>query len=137
MLLNLPRAYEVMDKHGLDGLVATLPVNVYYLTDYFSFVMRMARPYSHFAVLPRREDMKPVLITSSKEMNNLAVIPTTARVIVYSYRVKPNLQEFDPVTEEPLAEDWLNWPVRGGSELTEISKKWLTLSREQAGHYVA
>ena len=36
MLVNLARAYDVMDKYKLDGLVAALPINVYYLTDFWS-----------------------------------------------------------------------------------------------------
>ena len=35
MLLNKERAYTVMDKYGLDGLVASTAINVYYLTDYW------------------------------------------------------------------------------------------------------
>lgn len=27
MLLNKPRAYDIMDKHGLDGLVAVNQIN--------------------------------------------------------------------------------------------------------------
>ncbi len=34
LLLNKPRANEVMDKYDLDGLLAAPPQNVYYLTDH-------------------------------------------------------------------------------------------------------
>ena len=33
MLLNRERANQVMDRHGLDGLVAAFPENIYYLSD--------------------------------------------------------------------------------------------------------
>ena len=35
MLLNKPRAYAVMDRHGLDGLIAATRQNVYYLSDFW------------------------------------------------------------------------------------------------------
>ena len=59
MLLNKPRALEVMDKHRIDGLVAVNQVNVYYLTDYWGPLMRMRRSFYNYAVLPR--DRKSVV----------------------------------------------------------------------------
>ena len=43
MLLNRPRAVEVMERHGLDGLVATNRHNIYYLTDFWGYEMRGER----------------------------------------------------------------------------------------------
>ena len=43
MLLNKDRAYAIMDREGLDGLIATSPINVYYLSDYWGALMRMRR----------------------------------------------------------------------------------------------
>ena len=34
MLVNLDRAREIMARENLDGLVAQLPINAYYLSDY-------------------------------------------------------------------------------------------------------
>ena len=45
MLLNKARAYEVMDREGLDGLIAVAPINVDYLSDYWGALMRMRRPF--------------------------------------------------------------------------------------------
>lgn len=35
MLLNLDRAREIMAREEIDGLIAQLPINVYYLSDYW------------------------------------------------------------------------------------------------------
>ncbi len=43
MLLNKPRAYEIMDREGLDGLIAVAPINVYYLSDHWDALMHMPR----------------------------------------------------------------------------------------------
>ena len=57
MLLNKSRAYEVMDKYKIDGLLAAQRQNVYYLSDFFSYTLAVERHFSTFAVLPRRENM--------------------------------------------------------------------------------
>ena len=64
MLLNKPRAYEVMDRHGIDGLIATTQVNVYYLTGFWGALMRMRRSFFNYAVLPRAD--KPSLRTGQR-----------------------------------------------------------------------
>ena len=56
MLLNRDRAYAVMDRHGLDGLLAVQKINFYYLTDYLPNAMKVERFFTNFALLPRRED---------------------------------------------------------------------------------
>src|SRR5687768_8282643 len=69
MLLNKDRAYEVMDKHGLDALVAARPENVYYCSDYGtqnSFIF--GRYGICAAVLPRDEMIPPTLIVSEFEL---------------------------------------------------------------------
>ena len=76
MLLNKPRAYEVMDRHGLDGLIATTQINVYYLTNFWGAMMRMRRSFFNYAVLPRREDAPAALIITSVELNRLQEMPT-------------------------------------------------------------
>ena len=49
MLLNKPRAYDVMDRHGIDGLIATTQVNVYYLSGFWGALMRMRRSFFNYA----------------------------------------------------------------------------------------
>ncbi|MDZ7896335.1 MAG: aminopeptidase P family N-terminal domain-containing protein [Sphingobium sp.] len=55
MLLNKDRAYAIMDREGLDGLIATSPINVYYLSEYWGALMRMRRTFYNYAFLPRDE----------------------------------------------------------------------------------
>jgi hypothetical protein len=51
MLLNRKRAFEVMDRHGLDAIVATTPENAYYL--------RGATPLATLAQEPFRDVVTP------------------------------------------------------------------------------
>lgn len=138
MLVNKARAYEIMDKYGLDALIARDPKNVYYLTDFWGSLMKMQRDFSTFAVFPRREDAPAALIMTATEVNRLTHLPTwVPNVIGCSYRVKPNLRDFDPATEDPQAEDWISWPVREGATLGRNEQQWQTLTAEQAGKWVA
>src|SRR5436189_6434739 len=115
MLLNKPRAYEVMDKHGLDGLVACERLNVYYLTDFWGALMRMERPLMTMGLVPRKEDAPSALVFTAGEMLRLTVMPTwVENIIPCSYRSTGDQRDFDPEVEEPEAGDWRGWPRRDG-----------------------
>jgi len=69
MLLNLDRALERMQKHGVDALVAALPENVLYLTDCEGHLTTGLFAHSHtyepayYAVLPLRRDLPATFLT--------------------------------------------------------------------------
>jgi Xaa-Pro aminopeptidase len=72
LLLNKPRAYEFMDRHGLDGLVAQLSINTFYLSDYWgSLNWPGFFDGTYFAVLPRREAAPAALVIPSFEIRRL------------------------------------------------------------------
>ena len=68
MLLNKPRAYEIMDKYGLDGLVAKEAINVYYLSDYWDLFSSGGWTFNSYAVLPRREDAPAGLLEEERRL---------------------------------------------------------------------
>lgn len=72
MLVNKPRAYDVMDRYGLDGLVAATRQNIYYLSDFWSHTLMVERTFTSFAVLPRREDAPAALVMGMTEHGRLA-----------------------------------------------------------------
>lgn len=61
-LVNRERANEVMDRHGLDALVACTPKNVYYLSSHDNAFYHTGIEHMLFAVLPRRADAPPGLV---------------------------------------------------------------------------
>lgn len=90
MLLNRERATQVMEKHGLDGLVAAFPENIYYLTDYFGPAMLMARNYLLYAVLPKDPSAPAALIIPSTMVYHLEHTPTwVPNVVGFGTRVTP------------------------------------------------
>lgn len=75
MLLNKQRALAVMEREGLDALVAVTPKNVYYLSDYQSDWLFDVMWVS-CAILPRRQDVPATLIVHDVELTNLAECPS-------------------------------------------------------------
>ena len=75
MLANLPRARELASQAGLDALVCTLPVNVYYLSGYESDWL-FDLPWAACAILPLREDLPATLAVHDVELTNLAQKPS-------------------------------------------------------------
>ncbi|MDG2243410.1 MAG: M24 family metallopeptidase [Rhodospirillaceae bacterium] len=75
MLLNRERANEIMDREGLDALIAVTPNNVVYLSDYDTdFIYDV--PWLACAILPRSPDIAPCLITTEIEAVVLHERPT-------------------------------------------------------------
>ena len=76
-LLNIERAYQVMDKYGLDGLVAAVPHNIYYLSSHLGPMQMMGRGFSTYAFFPRRPDAPPALIVPGSMVASIGNFKTT------------------------------------------------------------
>ena len=75
MLLNREYANEIMDREGLDALIAVTPNNVVYLSDYETDFLYDV-PWLACAILPRSPDIPPCLITTEIEAVILHEKPT-------------------------------------------------------------
>ncbi len=75
-LINVDRAYEVMDKYDLSGLVASIPHNIYYLSSHHGIMQWMGRHFSTFAFFPRDPDAEPALILHGTMLYHLDYRPT-------------------------------------------------------------
>ncbi len=69
MLLNKDRAYDIMEKYDIEAIIATMPENVTYLTDYWSLTHRLIKANQNFAVITRNQDLAPFIITSVGDMD--------------------------------------------------------------------
>ncbi|MDX2221325.1 MAG: M24 family metallopeptidase [Rhodospirillaceae bacterium] len=138
MLMNRPRAYQVMDKYKVDGLIAVNQVNVYYLTDYWGPFMNMRRPFFNYALFPRREQAPAALIGSAVEFQRLHEDPDMTwvpNVCAYSHPTMFDRRDFDPDTEDPEAvQEGLKWPVRAAT-LSDDDKSFLARSEAYRGKY--
>lgn len=61
-LVNYPRAYEVMEQEGVDGLIALNFMNVYYLTSTVTIFTKFRADFASFATFPRDTDQPRYLI---------------------------------------------------------------------------
>ena len=117
MLLNKERAFEIMDRHGLDGLVGVTPINIYYMTDYWGDLMRMRmrRLFYNYAVLPRNEAAPAALVMTGIEHERLHYQPDATWVpnpCSYRHPIYQDRRDFDPNVEDPEALDFgMRWPV--------------------------
>ncbi len=138
MLMNQPRAREVMDKYGVDALLAVNAVNIYYLTDYWGPFMNMLRPFNNYALFPRRDGAPAALIGSAVEFQRLHEDPDTTwvpNVCAYSHPTMFDRRDFDPDSEDPEAvQEGLKWPVRE-STLDDDDRAFLARSDAYRGNY--
>ncbi len=104
MLLNRERANAVMDRHGLQGLVAAFPENIYYLSDYWGPMFLMSRNYTLYALLPRDESAPAALIMPGSGVYHLEHKPTwMPNVATYITRIPPRAippRDYEFSTEE-------------------------------------
>ncbi len=122
MLLNKERAYAIMDRENLDGLVAQLPINVYYLSDYWGlFNTPGGYDAAYFAVLPRKESESASLVVPALEIRRIETKGTWMPNIVGF--TNPDSDDVFP-EETPKGLDYHGWPLREGAHLTEIEQRW-------------
>lgn len=69
MLLNKERAYRVMEKHKVEAIVASMPENVTYLTDFWSLSHWVLKGTPTYAVLPLEERIEPFIVTSISDLD--------------------------------------------------------------------
>jgi Xaa-Pro aminopeptidase len=85
MLLNRPRAEQVMDAAGLDGLLATSLENVYYLTHvWVESQVGLPRQAQFYAAVARRRLDAPAVACGINELGNvLASAPPGTAIVPY------------------------------------------------------
>ncbi len=130
LLVNKPRAYEVMEREGIDGIVALNPVNVFYLGNYFSYELQKLRAIPSFAVMPRDPDKPSFLVVASSDLWFIAngdreypeIIPYGAPGSWEDYR-NPELW-----SQEPDTRSFGRLPENADG-FTEIEKGWYELEK--------
>ena len=73
MLLNKERAYRIMEKYEVEAIIAAMPENVTYLTDFWSLSHWILKGTPTFAVLPRDRKIEPFIATPISELDQAAM----------------------------------------------------------------
>ena len=138
MLLNRERAVEIMARENLDGLIAQLPVNSYYLSDYWGlFNTPGGYDGSYFAVLPRDATAPAALIVPALEVRRLETRDAAGRGTwvdnIFAYTspldeaasLLSNAKLLDDGT--PRGVDYAGWPSVAGGEFNELEQRWQSI----------
>ncbi len=134
LLVNKPRAFEVLDREGLDGLVALNPINVFYLGNYLGYFVKIQTPHPSFAVFPRAHDKPPVLVVANVDLWQIANGEREYPEII-PYSVRPENWEAysdpDQWTNEPQAGIAFGevWPWRHDT-LSPREADWAAIERK-------
>ena len=135
LLVNKPRAYEVMDREGMDGLVALDPLNVFYLGNFLGFYVKIRSPYPSFAVLPRAEDKPSILIVGNLDtwelVNGDREYP---EIIAYTAGGPKNWEAYsDPNIWDKEPQPGMHWAdfwVWHHDNLSEREERWAAVERK-------
>ncbi|MFO1427082.1 MAG: M24 family metallopeptidase [Steroidobacteraceae bacterium] len=107
-LLNRPRAFELMARYGVDGLVAVNPVNVYYLANTLPVGAKMRWEYPAFATLARDPQQPAFLVTTTGQawdlVNGEREVP---QLIAYSSVAGPGFAVREGVPLTPREQRWV------------------------------
>lgn len=131
LLVNRPRAYEVMEREGLDGIVALNPVNVFYLGNYVGYEVQKLRALASFAVMPRDASLPIVLVVAGTDLMFLANGQREyPEIVPYSFpRDLAAYLERGDFTQEPEAAPVGTWPTTGGP-LKPAEERWIAYGRK-------
>ena len=73
---NLDRLYHAMEARGLDGIVATTPQNVFYLTGFNAIAHKSDEPRPYAVLLSRHAPEHPVLVVADYYLATFLAQPT-------------------------------------------------------------
>ena len=129
-LVNKPRAYEIMEREGVDGIVALNPVNVFYLGNYFSYELQKLRAIPSFAVMPRDPDKPSFLVVSASDLWFIANGDREhPEIIPYgSPGGWENYRNPDMWSQEPETRNFSRMP-ESTEGFTEIEQGWYELEK--------
>ena len=116
MVVNRPRAYRVMEEEKLDGIVALNPLNIFYLSNFVSYRVKMLNPHPSFAVMAR-DEKRPIGVTvSSSDMNEIASAGRDYAELIIPYSAPVNWRDIATArnfaVEPAAASGGGRWPVR-------------------------
>jgi len=137
VLLNKDRAYQIMDKYGLDGLVAATPLNIYYLSSHSGIMQWMGRHFSTYAFFPRSENAEAALVVPAAMLYHLDYRPTwvpSVQVYTMPKHTEKGVEVAMNAVGDPEAVSKVSfWPVREGAVYNDRDKLLMAIFAEYNG----
>ena len=123
-LLNETRARELLERDGLDGLIAQQPINQYYLSGYWGlFNTPVGYDGSYFALLPRRGDAPAALVLPALEIRRLETVGGCWMPGVFAHSAPDGDAELPDAT--PRGRHYTGWPTRENVPLGALEQRWV------------
>lgn len=145
LLVNRARAHDIMERYGVDGLVALDPMNVYYVTNTIPLMTWFRMPNPAFAVLPRDVAKPPYLVTHLTQALDLANRRGRGEELpeLVTFSSPTNWEDYvnaspQQMTVRPRVGNKANgddpnthgWAVNRDSRHTAIEERWIAAQRE-------
>ena len=122
-LINQQRAEQILDREGLDGLVAVTPINFYYLSGYWGlYYTPIGFEGTYFAIVPKRQERQPSMVLPALELRRLETKGRSWIPNVYAYSSDGKGDYFEDGLPKGL--DYESWPVIDSNKLNELESKW-------------
>ena len=118
-LCNLDRLLHAMEARGLDGIVATLPHNVFYLTSFNGVAHKADEPRPYAVIVCRAAPEHPVLVVADYYLATFLAQPTWVQDI------RPYRAVMMPMDLPPRREDIDRFIPRHGADVD-----WLERARK-------
>ena len=117
---NLERLLEAMAARGLDGIVATTPLNVFYLSGFNGIAHKADEPRPYAVVLSRHAPEHPILVIADYYLATFLAQPSWVRDI------RPFRAVMMPIDRAPRREDIDRFIPRQSMQL-----EWVRGARER------
>jgi Xaa-Pro dipeptidase len=113
-LCNLDRLLHAMAARGLDGIVATLPQNVFYLTSFNGVAHKADEPRPYAVILSRAAPEHPVLVVADYYLATFLTQPSWVadirpfRAVMMPMDLPPRREDIDRfIPRHGAGSDWL------------------------------
>lgn len=124
--MNLPRAFDVMERFGLDAMVLGEGLNVYHATGYWPLTSRMGHAPGAFAIVTRNSTHPVSLVMSSfTYYYQFADIHRPEDIPVYLYTMPADFADTAP---QPEPAPLMIFPDRKEAPLDSIESRRANLS---------
>ena len=137
-LCNLDRLLHAMTARGLDGIVATLPHNVFYLTSFNGVAHKADEPRPYAVIFSRAAPEHPVLVVADYYLATFLAQPTWVqdirpyRAVMMPMDLPPRREDIDRfIPAAGAGVDWLE-RARENYSFDMAERRARRLARSQA-----
>ena len=111
---NIGRLWEALEARGLDGIVASTPLNVFYLSGFNGIAHNSDEPRPYAVILSRHVPDHPIMVVADYYVSSLMVQPSWIedirpfRAVMMGLDIAPQASDIDRFIPQAGAEaDWV------------------------------